>query len=368
MTTAPILIMAGGTGGHVFPALAVADVLRQRQIPVMWLGTASGLEAQLVPPTGIEMQQLAVSGLRGKGMGKLLTAPLMLSRAVLQARKIIRRLKPRLVLGMGGFVSGPGGLVARLEGVPLVIHEQNALPGTTNRYLAPLADRVLTGFEDVFPYRRAQAVGNPVRASIAALPPPAERLAERLATAPRRRLLVLGGSQGAKALNERVPQALALLSPTERPDVWHQAGKNLIDATIQQYAQCGVSARIEPFIDDMAAAYGWADLVICRSGALTVAELACAGVGAVLVPFPFAIDDHQRHNAEALVKAGAARCELQASLTAERLAECLRELLADGPRLLAMANHARDLAHPHAAATIADICLQAAKPAAKAVA
>ncbi len=357
--TAPVLIMAGGTGGHVFPALAVADVLRQRQIPVKWLGTTAGLEAQIVPPTGIEMERLVVTGLRGKGVRKWLTAPWMLSRALMQARNIVRRLQPRLVLGMGGFVSGPGGVMARLEGIPLVIHEQNALPGTTNRYLAPLADRVLTGFDDAFPYRRAQTVGNPVRMSIANLPPPTTRFAER--PPGRRRLLVLGGSQGAKALNELVPQALAQLPPTERPEVWHQAGKQLIDATLLQYAQQGVSARIEPFIDDMAAAYGWADLVVCRSGALTLAELACAGVGALLVPFPFAIDDHQRHNAEALVKVGAARCELQSQLTVERLTSELQDLLRDPERLLHMAMAARSLARPTAAADIADICLQAAK-------
>ncbi len=302
-----------------------------------------------------------VSGLRGKGLGQKLRMPFMLGRALCQARAILRRLRPRVVLGMGGFASGPGGAMARWLRIPLVVHEQNAIAGLTNRGLSRLADRVLEGFPGTFaPVCQAQAVGNPVRAEIAALPPPAERFAGR---AGRSRLLVLGGSQGALALNQRVPQALALLEPDERPEVWHQAGGRLHEAAVASYRDAGVNARLTPFIADMAEAYGWTDLVLCRAGALTIAELAAAGVGAVLVPFPFAVDDHQTANARFLERGDAALVFQQSELTPERLAEILRQWLGDRARLLRMAEAARRLARIEAADRVATACLEAAEEA-----
>jgi len=356
---APIVIMAGGTGGHVFPALAVAEQLRARGVPVVWMGTRRGLEARLVPQAGIPIEWIGVAGLRGHGLRRLVTAPVMLTQALLQAGGILRRLQPRLVLGMGGFASGPGGLMARLLGIPLVVHEQNALAGMTNRWLSRLADRVLEAFPGSFPPpRRALAVGNPVRASIAALPEPAQRFADR---AGRPRLLVVGGSQGALALNQLLPAALALVPAAQRPEVWHQAGGALQAAAAQAYKAAGVAVQLQPFIEDMAAAYSWADLVLCRAGALTVAELAAAGVGAVLVPFPHAVDDHQTANARFLESSGAALIAPQAGLNPEQLAALLQTLLSDRARLLAMAQAARGLARADAAAQVASICLEQAR-------
>lgn len=357
----PVLVMAGGTGGHVFPALAVAARLRARGAPVAWMGTRNGLEATLVPQAGIPVEWIEVTGLRGKGLGQKLRMPFMLGRALFQAGAILRRLRPRVVLGMGGFASGPGGAMARWLRIPLVVHEQNAIAGLTNRGLSRLADRVLEGFPGTFaPARRAQAVGNPVRAEIAALPPPAERFTGRTG---RPRLLVLGGSQGARALNQLVPQALALLEPDERPEVWHQVGGKLHEAAVVAYREAGVTARLTPFIADMAEAYGWADLVLCRAGALTIAELAAAGVGAVLVPFPFAVDDHQTANARFLEQGEAALVFQQSELTPERLAEILRQWLGDRARLLSMAEAARCLARIEAADRVATACLEAAEEA-----
>ena len=355
----PVLIMAGGTGGHVFPALAAADCLRERGIPVAWLGARAGLEATLVPKAGIPMEWIEVAGLRGKGWRRRLWTPFMLTRALWQARLILRRLQPRVILGMGGFVSGPGGIMARLLGIPLVVHEQNAIAGLTNRLLARIAGQTLQAFPNTFPpQRRAVTVGNPVRRIIAELPPPAERFAGRHGPA---RLLILGGSQGALALNQRVPQALALLDAAERPEVWHQAGGQLQDAAAQAYQQTGITVRLTPFIDNMAEAYGWADLVLCRAGALTIAELAAAGIGAVLTPFPFAVDDHQTANARFLEQGGAALLIQQADLSAERLAALLRDLLPDRARLLQMAEAARRLAKVDAAEQVARVCLEQAR-------
>jgi len=352
---APVLIMAGGTGGHVFPALAVAEQLQKHAIPVVWMGTPQGLEARLVPPAGIPMEFIGVSGLRGTGWMRLLAAPLMLSRALWQAAAVLRRVKPCLALGMGGFASGPGGLMARCLGIPLVIHEQNALAGFTNRCLSRIANLVLEAFPNTFSAsRRALHVGNPVRASIAALPKPEHRFAERHGPA---RLLVLGGSQGALQLNQWVPEALAAMAPTERPAVWHQTGSKWHETTVQLYNKPGVEARLMPFIEDMAAAYGWADLVLCRAGALTVAELAAAGVGAILVPFPHAVGDHQTANARFLEQAGAALLHQQADLTPADLTKLLRELFSDRVRMSAMADAARQLAQPDSAERIATLCL-----------
>jgi UDP-N-acetylglucosamine--N-acetylmuramyl-(pentapeptide) pyrophosphoryl-undecaprenol N-acetylglucosamine transferase len=352
---APVLIMAGGTGGHIFPGLAVAQELRSRDIPVLWLGSAGGLETRLVPQAGVPMHTLAISGVRGKGALTWLMAPLYILRAVIAAWKLLRRERPRSALALGGFAAGPGGIAAWLARVPLIVHEQNSIPGVTNRILSRLSKAALCGFSGALP--RAEWVGNPVRREIAALPPPAERFAERMGPA---RVLVLGGSQGARALNERLPQALAMLPTVQRPEIRHQCGAKLLEAARAAYANAGIDARVEPFIDDMAAAYAWADLVVCRAGALTLAELAAGGVGAVLVPFPFAVDDHQTANARAWVDAGAAVLLPESTADAVQLAALLAELLADRTRLLAMARAARTLAKPAAAQRIADVCLQAA--------
>ncbi len=354
-----VLIMAGGTGGHVFPALAAARVLRERGYEPVWLGTERGLEAKLVPPQNIPIEWITVSGVRGKGIGTLLAAPFQLARAVWQSAQVIRRRKPVVVLGAGGFVSGPGGLAAWLSRRPLVIHEQNAIAGMTNRTLAHFAKRVLEGFPSSFPGSvRAERVGNPVRREITSLPSPAVRFSERKG---RLRVLVIGGSQGAARLNTVVPAAIANIELSVRPIVLHQAGERHIAQAREMYAKHGVEADVRPFIDDMAEAYGGADLVICRSGALTVSEIAAAGVPAVFVPFPAAVDDHQTRNAEFLVGEGAALLIQEAELTPVRLASELRTLLDAGrPKLLDMANKARAVAITDADVRLADACVAAA--------
>lgn len=356
--SAPVLIMAGGTGGHVFPALAVARALREGRREVVWLGTRRGIEARLVPAAGIPVEWIDIEGLRGRGAGRWLSAPVRLARAVLQALAVVRRLRPGVVLGCGGFVSGPGGLAAWLTRTPLVIHEQNAVAGMTNRWLARLADAVAEAFEGSFgPGRRAVVTGNPVRREIEALPPPAERFAGRSGPM---RLFVFGGSQGAAALNRLVPAALALLPAGLRPGVLHQAGGHGAEETAALYRRLGVEADVRAFVDDMAGAYAAADLAISRSGALTVSELAAAGLGALLVPFPAAVDDHQTKNAQWLVRAGAAVACPEAELTAQSLAARLDTLLAGGRGpLLAMADAARSLAVPDVGARLAALCLAA---------
>lgn len=356
----PILIMAGGTGGHVFPAIAVAKVLLAREREVVWLGTRRGLEARLVPQAGIPIEWIKVGGLRGKGPAALLGSPLALAWALWQAVRVLRRLEPAVVLGMGGFVSGPGGIAAWLLRRPLIIHEQNTVPGMTNRLLARLAGVVLEAFPGSFhAAAHARQVGNPVRREISALAPPEVRLAGRSGPV---RLLVLGGSQGALRLNQVVPESLFRLPLRLRPEVWHQAGPRTLPAAAEAYRAAEIEARLEAFIDDMAAAYAWADIVVCRAGALTVSELADAGLGAVFVPFPAAVDDHQTSNARQLVAAGAAVLLPEAELTAERLARELGSLLADRGRLLDMARAARAQAMPDAAEQVAESCLQAAQP------
>lgn len=355
---APVLIMAGGTGGHIFPGIAVADELRARGVPVLWMGAAGGLETELVPKAGIALETLNIAGVRGKGLAVKLKAPWRLVRAVVAARQVLRRTRPRSVLSMGGFAAGPGGIAAWLVGTPLLVHEQNRVPGATNRVLARVARRVLAGFSDAFaPARHAIWVGNPVRDAIAAIAPPQERLAAREG-APR--LLVLGGSLGAHGLNTRVPDALATLSGARRPQVRHQCGAKHVETTRAAYAAAGVEAQVEPFIDDMATAYAWADLIVCRAGALTLAEIAAAGCGAVLVPYPHAVDDHQTRNADAFVDAGAALRIAESDATPVRLRDELERLLADRPGLLTMAQAARRLAKPQAAATIANHCVEVA--------
>jgi UDP-N-acetylglucosamine--N-acetylmuramyl-(pentapeptide) pyrophosphoryl-undecaprenol N-acetylglucosamine transferase len=352
-----VMIMAGGTGGHVFPALALARALRARSCDIVWLGTRRGIESRLVPAEGIPVEWIEVGGLRGKGPVTLLVAPLRLLRALWQAVAAIRRQRPRVVVGLGGFASGPGGLAAWLLRCPLVIHEQNAVAGFTNRVLARLADDVLEAFPASFGRQRAaRDVGNPVRAEFFALPPPAERLAGR-SGAPR--LLVVGGSQGAARLNESVPAALALLGPGLRFEVRHQAGERGLEAARAAYGRAGIDAQVTPFIDDIAAQYGWADLVVCRSGALTVSELAAAGVAALLVPFPAAVDDHQTRNAGFLVARGAAVLMPESALTPAALAAELARLGGDRAALLRMAESARGLARPRATDDLAEAALAA---------
>ena len=351
---ARVMVMAGGTGGHVFPALAVAEELRRRGLEVCWLGTPDSFESRVVPKHGFAMEQVSIQGLRGNGLGGWLLAPLRILFACGQAWRALRRRRPALVLGMGGFASGPGGLMAWLIRTPLVIHEQNAVPGMTNRLLALLAQRVLEAFPGSFDAaRRARLTGNPVRPDIAALAAPERRMADREEPF---RLLVLGGSLGAQALNRTVPAALSGLSEFHRPLVRHQAGRGKDEETRASYLEAGVEAEVIPFLEDMAEAYGWADLVICRAGALTVAELAAAGVGSILVPYPFAVDDHQTRNARYLVEEDAALLLPQEALTPETLAATLKPLLAEPAKARAMAVAARRLALPDATRRVADIC------------
>ncbi|AXO89660.1 undecaprenyldiphospho-muramoylpentapeptide beta-N-acetylglucosaminyltransferase [Pseudomonas parafulva] len=350
-----VLIMAGGTGGHVFPALACAREFQARGYSVHWLGTPRGIENELVPQAGLPLHLIQVSGLRGKGKLSLLKAPFTLVKAVLQARRIIRELQPVCVLGFGGYVTGPGGVAARLCGVPLVIHEQNARAGTANRLLVPLAARVCEAFPDTFEAsEKRRTTGNPVRRELF-LESPRLPLAER-----RARLLVLGGSLGAEPLNKLLPKALSEVSVDLRPEVFHQAGKPHAEVTAERYREAGIEAQVEPFIKDMAHAYGWADMVVCRAGALTVSELAAAGLPSMLVPLPHAIDDHQTHNAQYLAREGAAFLLPQATTGAAQLAERLNEVLMQPEKLDTMAGTARRLAKPAATSTVVDICLEVA--------
>jgi UDP-N-acetylglucosamine--N-acetylmuramyl-(pentapeptide) pyrophosphoryl-undecaprenol N-acetylglucosamine transferase len=348
-----ILIMAGGTGGHIFPALAVADLLRMQGWHVTWLGAPRSMEAELVPKHKYEMAWVRFSGVRGKGLLRLLLLPFDLLVALWQSAAAILHHRPDVVLGMGGYITVPGGMMAALLRRPLVIHEQNSIAGLSNRVLARIAQKVLSGFPDVLPH--AIWCGNPVRSDIAALPDPQQRYAARSG---KLNVLVVGGSLGAKAINEAVPQALALLPEDARPSVLHQTGKQHFEAVKHAYQQAGVQADIKPFMDEMARHYGNADLVICRAGALTVAELAAAGVASILIPFPFAVDDHQTRNAQFLSQRGAALLLPQSELSAERLAQLLRELSRE--KLSAMAQQARALAKEGAARAVAAVCAELA--------
>jgi UDP-N-acetylglucosamine--N-acetylmuramyl-(pentapeptide) pyrophosphoryl-undecaprenol N-acetylglucosamine transferase len=345
-----VVVMAGGTGGHVFPALSVAEQLRQGGAKVCWLGTARGIEADLVPKAGIELNCLTIEGVRGRGLKTLIKAPFMLLAAVMQARKILKREGANVVLGLGGFASGPGGVAAKTLGIPVVIHEQNAVAGTTNRWLAKVARFCLEAFPGSLP--NAVHVGNPVRAEIGAVAAAQLQADER-----RPRVLVLGGSLGALALNQLVPEAVALMDKALRPEIVHQCGKRHVEAAQQGYDAAGVEARVLPFIDDMAQAYEWADFVICRAGALTVSELTMAGRAAMLVPYPYAIDDHQAKNAEWLVANGAGLMCRQEQLTAETLKEIIE--LAGTRRAVEMAANAKQLAMPEAAQQVAEHCQRA---------
>ena len=358
MSARPVLIMAGGTGGHVYPALALARLLRRRAQPVVWLGTRKGLEARVIPAEQIPIEWLSVGGLRGKGVLTLLAAPFRLMLALWQALRVMRRHRPAAVVGLGGFVTGPGGVAAWLMRRPLIIHEQNAVAGFTNRCLSHLADEVLEAFPNSFRGSTVptRTIGNPVREDIAAAATPQVRFAGRHGAI---NVLVFGGSQGAVRLNAVVPLALAQLgSGHHSVNVRHQAGARWHQAAVQNYAKSGVRAEVTAFIEDMAEAYGWADLVICRSGALTVCELAAVGVASILVPFPAAVDDHQTVNARYLVDRDAALLIADRDLTPQRLCEALRKLCADRVPLLEMAIRARELAQPRAAQELAQACLQ----------
>ena len=353
--TGTVMITTGGTGGHVFPGLAVAAELVARGWGVFWLGTREGMEAKLVPQHGVEFESVSFRGVRGKGLKTLLFGPFALLAACVEALRVIRRRRPNVVLGFGGFASFPGALMGVASGRPLVIHDSNAVAGLANRVLAYGADRILLGFPDALRgghAKRSAWVGNPLRGEIAGLPEPDVRFAGREGPL---QLLVVGGSLGAAALNEVVPAALAQLPPARRPRVVHQAGERHLESLRAAYARHGVEGECVAFIDDMAARYAAADFVVCRGGALTVAELAAVGVGALIVPLPGAIADEQSANAKFLVDAGAALAVPQAELTPERLAAVLAAQ--DRAQLLAMARAARALARPDAAARVADACI-----------
>ncbi len=348
-----MMVMAGGTGGHIFPALAVADKMRQRGWRIVWLGNPDGMEARLVPQHGYETVWIKFAALRGKGLLRKLLLPLNLLRGFWQALGALRRVQPDVVLGMGGYITFPGGMMAALLGKPLVIHEQNSVAGLANKVLAGVADRVLSGFPEVL--KKGSWLGNPVRPEIATLGEPESRYAERSGAL---RLLVIGGSLGAQALNEIIPQGMALLGANELPQIVHQAGEKHLDALKANYAAVGVEAHCVSFIEDMAGAYEWADLVICRAGALTVAELAAVGVASILVPFPHAVDDHQTGNAKFLVNVGGAFLLPQNEMTADSIA-LIRNY--SRSQLREMAIKARSLAKPDATEEVANVCAEIAK-------
>ena len=350
---ANILIMAAGTGGHVFPALACAQEFVARGYQVQWLGAGRGIECRVVPEAGFALHNVSATGLRGKGLVKLIKAPFQLLRALWQSYRLIKQLKPVCVLGMGGYVTGPGGLAARLCGVPLIIHEQNAVAGTANRSLAKWAARICQAFPDTFPAQKnVLTTGNPVRSAVL------QAANDKNAISQPARLLVLGGSLGAEALNQLVPQAIALLPEEIRPEIWHQAGEGHAQRTQERYQSVALDAQVVPFIDDVAQAYAWADLVVCRAGALTVSELAVIGRAAFLLPLPHAIDDHQTKNAEFLAQHQAAVVLPQRTTTAQDLAAQLTEVFMHSHKLIKMAQKARNVAQPNATQQVVDACLE----------
>lgn len=350
-----ILIMAGGTGGHVFPALALAKELRLRGCEVQWLGTSKGIEARLVPEHDIQLNQLTITGVRGKGLVTLALAPFKLLHAIYEAVRVLKEFQPNVVVGMGGYASGPGGIAAWMMRIPLLIHEQNAVAGTTNKWLSGFAKRVLTAFPDVLP--KGEYVGNPIRQEIINIAAPDQRLAVGLKSL---KILVLGGSLGAQALNELIPKTVAAMQTGESIEIKHQTGARHLDSTLKIYNQCKLKAEVLPFIEEMADVLAWADLVICRSGALTVSELSSAGVASILVPFPYAIDDHQTANARWLADNNAAFLKQQVELTEQVLKEMIQQFL-DQPELkVTMAKAARALSKPDATRICAEACLELA--------
>ena len=342
----PIMIMAGGTGGHVFPALAVADYLHAREIPLLWLGTEKGLEAKVVPEAGYRLLTLSIAGIRGKGLITILIAPFKILIAVVQAMKIMITHRPAAVLGMGGFASGPGGIAAWLMRIPLFIHEQNAIAGMTNRWLSKIATQVFEAFPGTFPGKRsAQHVGNPVRRSIV-------NLFRQVKPSAEKRVLVVGGSLGAMTLNLVVPAAISLLD--EKPQIWHQTGKRGFEQTKNQYKHMGIKSRVEPFLDEIDQAYAWADFVICRAGALTVSELAVAGLPAILIPYPYAVDDHQTANAQYLADSGAAIIIQDCDLTEEKLAPIIKDWISTPKLISEMSVKAKRMAMTDATEKVAE--------------
>ena len=347
MNVKTFMVMAGGTGGHIFPALAVAQELQAQGHRIVWLGSEGAMETRLVPQYNIPLETLSIKGIRGNGIKRKLLLPFTLVKTIAAARRIIRRYNVDAVIGFGGFVTFPGGIAARLCGLPLIVHEQNAIAGLSNKVLSHFASQVMYAFPQVFTNQNG-LVGNPVRADIAALTPPAQRFAGRQGVL---NILVVGGSLGADILNKVVPQAMALLPESQRPNLLHQSGRNKLTQLQHQYAECGVKAECVEFITDMVSAYREADLVICRAGALTIAELTAAGLGAILVPYPHAVDDHQTANAQYMVKDGAAVLMPQTSLNAQSLQTVLADLSRE--QCLQMAEKARALAQPDSAAKVA---------------
>lgn len=350
-----VLIAAGGTGGHVYPALAVADYLREQNVKVTWVGTKKGLEHRVIPAANIPLEIISISGLRGKGLLNFIFVPLKLILAIAQVIKVFIKVKPDAVLGMGGFVSGPCGIAAFILRKPLYLHEQNAVPGLTNKVLSYFASTVMQAFPNSFKGRKnILTIGNPIRKDITEITKPEERMGKRNDSL---RVLVIGGSLGAQALNENVPQALFEIKKELQPNVWHQAGRNKLDATIENYKKANIEAKVTEFIENMAEAYEWADLVICRAGALTISEIANVGVASILVPYPYAVDDHQTENAKYLTNVGAAILISQNDLV-PKLKESITELVQAGrTKLIEMAKAARKLSNPDATQTVAEICL-----------
>lgn len=353
MKTPTLLVMAGGTGGHIMPGLAVAHEMKGRGWNVVWMGNPDRMEGQIVPRHGFELHSLRFGGVRGKGVFALLKLPFALTSACWQANKVFRRLRPDVVLGMGGYVAFPGGVVSALRRTPLIVHEQNAVAGTANRWLARMARKVMTGFPGSLP--GAVVVGNPVRAEITRVEAPEQRYAQRQGPL---RILVIGGSLGALILNTVVPEALKRLDESRRPEVRHQSGEQHLGVLLSTYENAGVQAECVAFIDDMAQALSWADVVICRAGAMTVSEVAAAGVAALFIPLPHAIDDHQTANARYLSECEGAWLQRQSGFTADWLAQWLTEQ--DRDTLSRVAQHAYQHARPDATAHIADACAQAA--------
>ncbi len=356
-----VLIMAGGTGGHIFPALSIARHLQSKGYRIEWLGTPRGLEVDVLRDTDIPLHLIDAKGLRGKGLFGMLKAPFMIAASVLQSLRVIRAVRPCCVLGMGGYVTGPGGVATKLSGRKLLIHEQNAIAGFTNRLLARIADIVMEAFPATFSAATGALVtGNPVRVEISALPLKQESDAKTPL-----KILVIGGSLGAVGINELVPQALLKFPAQERPQLWHQVGKNNVDSAVDRYRDAGIAldenCRVVPFIADMAAAYAWADLVLCRAGATTVSEVAAAGLPSILVPFPYAVDDHQTRNAQWLCDAQAAVLVQQRDLTATALAGLWQQFQQDRSVLSIMAKKARALAHFNANELVATQCMEACK-------
>ena len=359
MENRPILIMAGGTGGHIYPALAVANCLRERDIPTLWLGTKTGLEAKIVPENGLKLVTINISGLRGKGMLRWITAPFSIFIAVVQSICVLGQYKPAAVLGMGGFASGPGGIAAWLMRIPLCVHEQNAVAGLTNRLRAPFASIVMEAFPDTFSSSiNANMTGNPVRKEIIEVAGPQERFQNR--TDGCLRILVVGGSLGARVLNEVVPEALSILDEDVNIQVKHQTGNRNLQSTKALYQSLNISVEPQAYIDDMAAAYEWADLVLCRAGAMTVAEISVVGIAAIFVPYPYAVDDHQSANALYLTAKGAAILIQETELNGQVLAKLFRDFSLNRDGLLKMANTSRSLSRPTATDHVVDFCMEVA--------